>query len=35
MRSAERALRWEQDTVLDRRMAMNHFFGTKAGALKT
>ena len=31
---AERAVRWEQDTVLDRRMAMNHFFGPKAGSGK-
>ena len=27
---AERAVKWEQDTVISRRMAMNHFFGAKA-----
>jgi TRAP-type mannitol/chloroaromatic compound transport system substrate-binding protein len=27
---AERAVKWEQDTVISRRMAMNHFFGQKA-----
>ena len=26
---AERAVKWEQDTVIGRRMAMNHFFGAK------
>ena len=26
---AERAVKWEQDTVISRRMAMNHFFGAK------
>jgi len=26
---AERAVKWEQDTVINRRMAMNHFFGPK------
>ena len=26
---AERAVKWEQDTVINRRMAMNHFFGAK------
>ncbi|MBL0123184.1 MAG: twin-arginine translocation signal domain-containing protein [Betaproteobacteria bacterium] len=29
---AERAVKWEQDTVISRRMAMNHFFGAKAAA---
>ncbi|HPG60666.1 MAG TPA: twin-arginine translocation signal domain-containing protein [Casimicrobium sp.] len=27
---ASRAVKWEQDTVVNRRMAVNHFFGTKA-----
>ena len=31
---AERAVKWEQDTVISRRMAMNHFFGAKAAAPK-
>ena len=26
---AERAVKWEQDTVINRRMAVNHFFGAK------
>jgi TRAP-type mannitol/chloroaromatic compound transport system substrate-binding protein len=26
---AERAVKWEQDTVINRRMAFNHFFGQK------
>ena len=25
---AERAVKWEQDTMIGRRMAMNHFFGS-------
>ena len=29
---AERAVKWEQDTVISRRMAMNHFFGAKKAA---
>ncbi len=29
---AERAVKWEQDTVISRRMAMNHFFGAKPAA---
>ena len=31
---AERAVKWEQDTVIGRRMAMNHFFGAKKDAPK-
>ncbi len=31
---AERAVKWEQDTVVGRRMAANHFFGVKKGADK-
>lgn len=31
---AERAVKWEQDTTVDRRMAMNHFFGKKAARKK-
>ena len=32
---AERAVRWEMDTVVPRRMAYNHYFGKKtAGAEK-
>ncbi|MDO8305854.1 MAG: C4-dicarboxylate ABC transporter, partial [Herminiimonas sp.] len=31
---AERALRWEMDTVTNRRMAYNHYFGKKAPAKK-
>ncbi len=27
---ASRAVKWEQDTVVNRRMAVNHFFGNKA-----
>ena len=26
---AERAVKWDQDTNISRRMAMNHFFGAK------
>jgi TRAP-type mannitol/chloroaromatic compound transport system substrate-binding protein len=26
---AQRAVKWEQDTVVNRRMAVNHFFGAK------
>ena len=26
---AQRAVKWEQDTVINRRMAVNHFFGAK------
>ena len=29
---AERAVKWEQDTVISRTMAMNHFFGAKKAA---
>ena len=28
---AERAVRWEMDTVVSRRMAFNHYFGSKKG----
>jgi TRAP-type mannitol/chloroaromatic compound transport system substrate-binding protein len=31
---AERAVKWDQDTVISRRMAMNHFFGAKKDAAK-
>jgi TRAP-type mannitol/chloroaromatic compound transport system substrate-binding protein len=31
---AQRAVKWEQDTYVGRRMAMNHFFGAKAAAPK-
>jgi TRAP-type mannitol/chloroaromatic compound transport system substrate-binding protein len=31
---AERAVKWDQDTIISRRMAMNHFFGTPAAAPK-
>ncbi len=31
---AERATRWEQDTVVNRRMAFDHYFGQNAGAKK-
>ncbi|MEQ1515920.1 MAG: C4-dicarboxylate ABC transporter [Usitatibacteraceae bacterium] len=31
---AERAVKWDQDTIISRRMAMNHFFGAKAAAPK-
>jgi len=27
---AERVTKWEQDTVVNRRMAFNHYFGPKA-----
>jgi len=27
---AERAVKWDQDTIISRRMAMNHFFGAKS-----
>jgi TRAP-type mannitol/chloroaromatic compound transport system substrate-binding protein len=26
---AERAVKWDQDTYVSRRMAVNHFFGAK------
>jgi TRAP-type mannitol/chloroaromatic compound transport system substrate-binding protein len=26
---AQRAVKWEQDTIINRRMAVNHFFGAK------
>jgi TRAP-type mannitol/chloroaromatic compound transport system substrate-binding protein len=29
---AERAVKWDQDTIISRRMAMNHFFGAKPAA---
>jgi TRAP-type mannitol/chloroaromatic compound transport system substrate-binding protein len=29
---AERAVKWEMDTVVNRRMAYNHYFGQKAAA---
>ena len=29
---AERTVKWEQDTVISRRMAMNHYFGAKPAA---
>ncbi len=29
---AERAVKWDQDTIISRRMAMNHFFGAPAAA---
>jgi TRAP-type mannitol/chloroaromatic compound transport system substrate-binding protein len=32
---AERVVKWEQDTVIDRRMAMNYFFAKKAGSKKS
>jgi len=28
---AERAVKWETDTMVNRRMAVNHFFGAKKG----
>jgi TRAP-type mannitol/chloroaromatic compound transport system substrate-binding protein len=31
---ASRAVKWEQDTYVGRRMAMNHFFGAKTAAPK-
>ena len=31
---AERALKWEQDTMVGRRMALNYYFGAKKGAPK-
>ncbi len=31
---AERAVKWDQDTYVNRRMAVNHFFGTKPAAPK-
>ena len=31
---AERAVKWDQDVIISRRMAMNHFFGAKAAAPK-
>ena len=31
---AERAVKWDQDTNISRRMAMNHFFGAKAATPK-
>jgi len=31
---AERAVKWDQDTIISRRMAMNHFFGEKKAAPK-
>jgi TRAP-type mannitol/chloroaromatic compound transport system substrate-binding protein len=31
---AERTVKWEQDTTISRRMAMNHFFGAKKAAPK-
>jgi len=31
---AERAVKWEQDVVVNRAMAYNHYFGTKAPAKK-
>ena len=31
---AQRATRWEQDTVVNRRMAFDHYFGQNAGAKK-
>jgi TRAP-type mannitol/chloroaromatic compound transport system substrate-binding protein len=31
---AERAVKWDQDTYVGRRMAMNHFFGAKKAAPK-
>jgi len=31
---AERAVKWDQDTNISRRMAMNHFFGAKTAAPK-
>ena len=31
---AERAVKWDQDTIISRRMAMNHFFGAPAAGAK-
>jgi TRAP-type mannitol/chloroaromatic compound transport system substrate-binding protein len=31
---AERAVKWDQDTNISRRMAVNHFFGPKKAAPK-
>ena len=31
---AERAVKWDQDTYVSRRMAVSHFFGAKAPAPK-
>ncbi len=31
---AERATRWEQDTVVNRRMAFDHYFGANGAAKK-
>jgi TRAP-type mannitol/chloroaromatic compound transport system substrate-binding protein len=31
---AERAVKWDQDTYVSRRMAVSHFFGAKAGEPK-
>src|SRR5436305_6056924 len=31
---AERTTRWEQDTVVSRKMAFDHYFGTNAAAKK-
>ena len=31
---AERTTRWEQDTVVNRRMAFDHYFGANAAAKK-
>ena len=31
---AERAVRWDLDTNVNRRMAYNHYFGQKPGAAK-
>jgi TRAP-type mannitol/chloroaromatic compound transport system substrate-binding protein len=31
---AQRATRWEQDTVVNRRMAFDHYFGANAAAKK-
>ena len=31
---AERAVKWDQDTNISRRMAVNHFFGAKKAAPK-
>jgi TRAP-type mannitol/chloroaromatic compound transport system substrate-binding protein len=34
LKFAERATRWEQDTVVNRRMAFDHYFGANAAAKK-
>ncbi|HEX8167023.1 MAG TPA: C4-dicarboxylate ABC transporter, partial [Beijerinckiaceae bacterium] len=34
LKFAERATRWEQDTVVNRRMAFDHYFGQNAAAKK-